>query len=232
MLELEAVVKRYTSATEEVHALDGVSLTLEEGEVLALQGPSGSGKTTLLLLAACALRADAGRVSFRGQDLASMGQREAAQYRLAEIGLIAQNAHLMAHVTAVENAATKLLLGGVPLGQAREQAMEWLQRVGIGDRAQRTPQELSGGERQRVAIARALAGEPALILADEPTASLDSQRSSEIVALLGELASERRVGVLLVTHDAEIAAAANRVLRLRDGRLESETYQRPGAHAS
>jgi putative ABC transport system ATP-binding protein len=222
MLELERVVKHYRSATEEVHALDGVSLTLREGEMLALQGPSGSGKTTLLLLAACALRADSGRVSFRGRDLAGMGQREAAQYRLAEVGLISQNTHLMAHVSAVENAATKLLLGGVPLGQAREQAMEWLERVGIGDRAQRTPQELSGGERQRVAIARALAGRPKLILADEPTASLDSQRSAEIVSLLAELAAEQRVGVLLVTHDTEVADAADRVLRLRDGRLESE----------
>ncbi len=232
MLELERVVKHYRSATEEVHALDGVSLRLQEGEMLALQGPSGSGKTTLLLLAACALRADAGCVSFRGRDLASLGQREAAQYRLAEVGLIAQSTHLMAHVSAVENAATKLLLGGVPLGQAREQAMEWLVRVGIGDRAQRTPEELSGGERQRVAIARALAGKPKLILADEPTASLDSQRSAEIVSLLGELAREQRVGVLLVTHDAEVAAAADRVLRLRDGRLESDGAQRAHAHAS
>jgi putative ABC transport system ATP-binding protein len=225
VLALEAVVKRYHSATEDVRALDGVSLTIEEGEMLALQGPSGSGKTTLLLLAACALRADAGQVSFRGRDLAAMDQREAAQYRLSEVGLVAQNSHLMAHVAAVENAATKLLLGGVALPEARRRAMQWLERVGIGALAQRTPAELSGGERQRVAIARALAGEPKLILADEPTASLDSQRSGEVVALLSELACEQRVGVLLVTHDAEVAAASDRVLRLRDGRLESKQIQ-------
>lgn len=222
MLALEQVVKQYNSATERVNALDGVDLSLSDGEVLALQGPSGSGKTTLLLLAACALRADRGRVTYQGRDLAEMAEQEAAQYRLAEVGLIAQNTHLMAHVTVLENAATKLLLGGTPLPQAREQAMEWLQRVGIGNRSRRTPEELSGGERQRVAIARALAGKPKLVLADEPTATLDSQRSAEIVELLGELAREQGAGVLLVTHDPEIAAKADRVLRLRDGRLDGE----------
>jgi putative ABC transport system ATP-binding protein len=221
MLELQRVVKHYRSAAESVHALDGVSLSLGEGEMLALQGPSGSGKTTLLLLAAAALRADAGTVSYQGKDLASMSDRQATQYRLAEVGLIAQTTHLMARVAAVENAATKLLLGGVELGVARERAMSWLERVGMGGHAQRTPEELSGGERQRVALARALAGEPRMVLADEPTANLDSQRSSEIVALLHELSRADGRAVLLVTHDAEAAAAADRVLRLRDGRLEN-----------
>jgi putative ABC transport system ATP-binding protein len=222
MLTLDSVVKRYRGAAESVHALDGISLTVAEGEMLALQGPSGSGKTTLLLLAAAALRADAGLVSYRGKDLARMSEQEAAQYRLAEVGVIAQNARLMAHVPAVENAATKLLLGGVALGQARERALAWLERVGMGGQAQRTPEELSGGERQRVALAAALAGEPRLVLADEPTANLDSQRSGEIVALLHELSREDGRAVLLVTHDAQAAAAADRVLRLRDGRLQDE----------
>lgn len=220
MLEFESVVKRYRAGGEDVQAADGVSLRLEGGEMLALQGPSGSGKTTLLLLAAAALRADGGIVRYCGRDLAAFSERESAQYRLADVGLISQNAHLMARVSAVENTATKLLLGGVPLHEAREQAMEWLQRVGLGERAQRTPEELSGGERQRVAIARALAGKPALILADEPTANLDSQRSAEIVELLAEIAREQHAGVLLVTHDVEAAAVADRVLLLRDGHLE------------
>jgi putative ABC transport system ATP-binding protein len=219
MLRLERVVKRYRSATEEVHALEEVDLSLAEGEMLALQGPSGSGKTTLLLLAAAALRPDSGTVSYRGRDLATLGEQAAAQYRLSEVGLIAQNTHLMARVPAVENAATKLLLGGVALEDARREAMGWLERVGIGERAQRTPEELSGGERQRVAIARALAGRPRLILADEPTANLDSERSAEIVALLGTLAREQGAGVLLATHDAAAAEAADRVLALRDGRV-------------
>jgi putative ABC transport system ATP-binding protein len=218
MLELIDVVKRYESRGEAVHALAGVSLELGPGEMLALQGPSGSGKTTLLLLAAGALAADAGAVLYRGRDVAHMGEREAAQYRLAEVGLIAQSSHLMPRVSALENAATKLLLGNVRLGQAREQAHHWLSRVGMAERAARTPEELSGGERQRVAVARALAGEPKLILADEPTANLDSERSAELVALLKELADEGRA-VLLVTHDQEAAEGADRVLALRDGHL-------------
>lgn len=219
MLELIDVVKRYHSGEEEVHALDGVSLRLAPGEMLALQGPSGSGKTTLLLLAAGALAADAGAVLYDGRDVAAMGEREAAQYRLAEVGLISQNSHLMPRVSAVENAATKLLLGNVRLAEAREEAQHWLERVGMGEKAARTPEELSGGERQRVAIARALAGTPKLILADEPTANLDSHRSAELVGLLSELADEGRA-VLLVTHDQDAAAGADRVLALRDGRLE------------
>jgi len=218
MLELIDVVKRYRSGEEDVHALDGVSLTLRRGEMLALEGPSGSGKTTLLLLAAGALAPDSGAVLFHGRDLAGMGEREAARYRLSEVGLIAQNSHLMPRVSAVENAATKLLLGNVKLAQARAAAQHWLARVGMAERAGRTPEELSGGERQRVAVARALVGEPKLILADEPTANLDSERSAELVALLSELAGEGRA-VLLVTHDQEAAAGADRVLSLRDGRL-------------
>ena len=220
MLELIDVVKRYHSGEEEVHALDGVRLALGPGEMLALQGPSGSGKTTLLLLAAGALAADSGAVLYGGRDLAAMGEREAAQYRLAEVGLIAQNSHLMPRVSALENAATKLLLANVRLADAREQAHHWLERVGMGERSGRTPEELSGGERQRVAVARALAGQPKLILADEPTANLDSHRSAELVALLGELAGEGRA-VLLVTHDQEAAAGADRTLALRDGRLDA-----------
>jgi putative ABC transport system ATP-binding protein len=222
MLELQRVHKRYRSGQEIVRALDDVSLTLAEGEMLALQGPSGSGKTTLLLLAAAALQADAGVVSYDGTDLAGLGERQRAQYRLAEIGLIAQNPRLMARVSAVENAATKLLLGGIALDDARRRALLWLGRVGMQERAERTPEELSGGERQRVAIAQALAGEPRLLLADEPTANLDSERSREIVALLSELAHEHSKAVLLVTHDPEAAASADRVLRLRDGRVQEQ----------
>ena len=222
MLKLERVVKQYRSDSESVLALDHVSLVLNAGEMLALQGPSGSGKTTLLLLAACAMRADAGVVSYRGRDLAALSERDAAHYRLTQVGLVSQSPHLMARVSAVENAATKLLLGGVPLGQARRQAMGWLERVGVAERAHRTPEELSGGERQRVSIARALAGDPHLILADEPTANLDSRRSSEIIALLGGLAREQERAVLLVTHDAQAAAAADRVLQLRDGQLDTQ----------
>ena len=222
MLELERVVKLFQSGGEQVRAIDGVTLKLEPGEMLALQGPSGSGKSTLLLLAVAALQADSGTVRYQGRDLATLSERDGAHYRLAEVGLISQNTHLMAHVPAVENAATKLLLGGIPASQAREQAHEWLVRVGLGARAKRTPEELSGGERQRVAIARALAGEPQLILADEPTANLDSERSREIITLLGALAHDQGRAVLLVTHDPEAAEAADRSMHLRDGQLDSD----------
>ena len=227
MLQLRQVVKVFQSGEEQVHAIDRVSLSLECGEMLALQGPSGSGKSTLLLLAAAALAADSGSVSYQGQDLATLSERESAHYRLAHIGLISQNTHLMARVPAVENAATKLLLGGIPAAQGREQALEWLQRVGLGARAHRTPEELSGGERQRVAIARALAGNPQLILADEPTANLDTERSREIITVLRELAHEQNRAVLLVTHDAEAAEAADRTMHLRDGQLEGEPQTAP-----
>jgi putative ABC transport system ATP-binding protein len=223
MLELQQVVKRYRSGGEDVHAVDGVSLCIEAGEMLALQGPSGSGKTTLLLLAAGVLRADHGNVLYRGRDLGTMSEREASLYRLTQLGVIAQNAQLTAQVPAVENAATKLLLGDVPLVEAQRRALAWLERVGMAERARHTPEELSGGERQRVAIARALAGDPRLVLADEPTANLDSHHSRQTVTLLAELAREQGVGVLLVTHDPEAAAAADRTLRLRDGRVDRAT---------
>jgi putative ABC transport system ATP-binding protein len=217
-LELERVVKHYHGA-EEVRAVDGVSLTIEPGEMVALYGPSGSGKTTLLLLIAALLTPEEGSIRFAGRDLASLSPNEASDYLLREVGFIFQSFHLMPRVSAIENASIKLLLGGVGMREARARAIPWLERVGLGERLEHAPGELSGGERQRVAIARALAGEPRLILADEPTGNLDSARSREIVELLHEIARERDAAVLLVTHDLEAAAIADRRCTLRDGRL-------------
>ncbi len=225
MLELEEVVKHYRPAGEEVRAVDGVSLTVPPGEMVALHGPSGSGKTTLLLLAAGLMQPERGTVSYEGRDLASLSDEEASDLRLREIGFVYQSLQLMPRVSAVENAAVKLLLGGVGLREARERATPWLERLGLGGRLEHPPEQLSGGERQRVAIARALACEPRLILADEPTANLDSERSREIVELLHEIAHERGVGVLLVTHDIEAAGIADRRCTLRDGRLLSDQAQ-------
>ena len=219
MLELEQVVKHYRGAGEEVRAIDGVSLTVSPGEMLALHGPSGSGKTTLLKLAATLLAPERGTVRFDGVDLASFSEDDASDYLLRDVGFVYQNPRLMPRVSALENASIKLLLGGVGRREAHAQALQWLERLGLGDRAERTPEQLSGGERQRVAIARALSGDPPLILADEPTGNLDSARSREIVALLGEIAHERGAGVLLVTHDTEAATLADRSLTLRDGEL-------------
>jgi putative ABC transport system ATP-binding protein len=219
LLELADVVKHYHGAGEEVHAVDGVNLTIAPGEMLALLGPSGSGKTTLLLLVAALMRPDAGAIRYQGRDIAAMSESQANEYLLRDVGFIFQNFHLMPKVSALENAARKLLLSGVGLREAQTRALPWLERVGLGDRLQHTPERLSGGERQRVAIARALASEPSLILADEPTGNLDSARSQEIVQLLHSLAHERGACVLLVTHDQEAAALADRSATLRDGKL-------------
>jgi len=223
-LELERVVKHYHGA-EEVRAVDGVSLQIEPGEMVALYGPSGSGKTTLLLLIAALLSPEEGTIRYAGRDLASFSAGEASDYLLRDVGFIFQSFHLMPRVSAVENASIKLLLGGVGMREARARAIPWLQRVGLGDRLEHVPGELSGGERQRVAIARALAPEPKLILADEPTGNLDSARSREIVELLHAIAHEREAAVLLVTHDLDAAAIADRRCTLRDGKLSDEHEQ-------
>jgi ABC-type lipoprotein export system ATPase subunit len=222
MLELERVVKHYRGGGEEVHAVEGVSLTVDAGEMVALHGPSGSGKTTLLKLAATLLEPDRGTIRFNGRDLSSFSEDQASDYLLRDVGFVYQSFHLMPRVSALENASIKLLLGGVPRRKAQKQALEWLGRLGLEGRVERTPEQLSGGERQRVAIARALAGDPELILADEPTGNLDSARSREIVALLGEIAHERGAGVLLVTHDTEAAQLADHSFTLRDGELHKE----------
>jgi putative ABC transport system ATP-binding protein len=219
LLELENVVKRYKGEGEEVRAVNDVSFTIVPGEMLALLGPSGSGKTTLLLLIAALLKPDAGAIRYQGRDITLISKLEASQYLLRDVGFIFQNFRLMPRVSALENAARKLLIGGVGLQQAQRSAAPWLERVGLGARLQHPPEKLSGGERQRVAIARALAPEPNLILADEPTGNLDSARSREIVELLGSIAREREACVLLVTHDTEVAAIADRCCTLHDGNL-------------
>jgi len=221
MLELERVVKRYRRGGEQVNAVDGVSLTLGAGEMLALHGPSGSGKTTLLLLIATLLSPDEGLISFDGRTLAGMSESQACDYLHCEIGFVHQRPQLMPRVSALENASIKLLLGGMGRREAQAQALPWLARVGLTDsgQARQSTEQLSGGERQRVAIARALVGEPRLILADEPTGNLDSARSREIVRLLRSIAHERGAAVLLVTHDLEAASIADRHCTLRDGRL-------------
>jgi putative ABC transport system ATP-binding protein len=222
-LELEQVVKHYHGAGEEVRAVDGVSLRIEPGEMVALYGPSGSGKTTLLLLIAALLTPEEGSIRFAGRDLATLSANEASDYLLRDVGFIFQSFHLMPRVSAVENASIKLLLGGVGMREASARAIPWLERVGLADRLDHTPGDLSGGERQRVAIARALAGEPRLILADEPTGNLDSARSREIIELLHSFAHEREAAVLLVTHDLDAAAIADRRCTLRDGKLSVDS---------
>lgn len=219
VLQIERLVKHYSDADEVVRAVNGVDLSMEPGEIVALYGPSGSGKTTLLLLAAGWLVPDHGAVRFMGRDLRQMPARELIAYQRNELGFVYQASHLLPGVPAVENAAVKLLVGGMKLREARATATDWLTRVGLAHRVNYTPDRMSGGERQRVAIVRALVNEPRLILADEPTGNLDERRGMAILRLLSEIARERRSAVLLVTHDPQAVHIADRVLVLRDGKL-------------
>jgi ABC-type lipoprotein export system ATPase subunit len=222
LLELERVVKHYHGVGEEVCAVNGVSLTVNAGEMVALRGPSGSGKTTLLKLAATLLAPEQGTIRFRGVDLSSFSERDESDYLRRDVGYISQRDRLMPRVSALENASVKLVLDGVGRREAQAQALDWLARLGLADRAGHTPEQLSGGERQRVAIAQALLGDPKLILADEPTGNLNSALSHETIALLGKIAHERGAGVLLVTHDGDAALLADRSFTLRDGELHGD----------
>lgn len=220
MLELRQVVKHYRSGDGEiVRAVDGVSLTISPGELVALYGPSGSGKTTLMMMVAAVLRPEAGTIRFGGQDIGKLSERESARYRLREVGFVSQAFHLQRGATALDNATIKLTAEGQTLREARRHAYPWLERVGLSERAHHTPDELSVGERQRVAIARALAAEPNLLLADEPTGSLDSKRSRQVLELIRGICHEREVPALLVTHDPQAQAFVDRVHTLRDGTL-------------
>jgi ABC-type lipoprotein export system ATPase subunit len=229
MLELEDVVKHYSGAGEMVRAVDGVSLLVKEAEMVAVQGPSGSGKTTLLLLIAALLAPDSGVIRFAGREISSLTDDQVSEYLMRDVGFIYQSYRLMPRVSTLENASLKLLVGGMSMREAQARTEPWLQKLGLGERLNYTPEQLSGGERQRVAIARALAGEPRLILADEPTGNLDSARSREMIELLRSLAHERGAAVVLVTHDAEAASLTDRGYTLRDGRL-SQAVMPSGEH--
>ncbi|MGH2879974.1 MAG: ABC transporter ATP-binding protein [Solirubrobacteraceae bacterium] len=218
-LELCEVVKHYRGSGETVRAVDGVSLEISSGEMVALYGPSGSGKTTLLLMAAGLIAPDSGRVMFDGRNLTDMTPVQGDQFRLREVGFVFQEFHLAAGASALSNAALKLLAQGLSLREAEKLAWPWLQRVGLAMRASHPPERLSRGERQRVAIARALVNEPKLLLADEPTGNLDSQRGSEILGLLRDICHERKIPALIVTHDPQATMFVDRAHTLRDGVL-------------
>jgi putative ABC transport system ATP-binding protein len=231
-LELRAVVKHYAGGGELVRAVDGVTLAVEPGEVLALYGPSGSGKTTLLLLAAGMIAPDEGSVCFDGRDIGTLSHEATASYQRRDVGFVSQSFDLLPGVSALDNAAVKLLADRVPLAAARREAVPWLERVGLGNRLKHLPANLSGGERQRVAIARALANGPRLVLADEPTGNLDTRSGSEVLALLMRVSRERGAAVVLATHDPQAADVADRVLTLRDGQLAEyvpDPLAQPGA---
>jgi ABC-type lipoprotein export system ATPase subunit len=220
VLELDAVRKHFDGADgETIRAVDGVSLHVAAGELVAIYGPSGSGKSTLLFLAAGIVRPDRGSVRFEGRDLATLSRRAAADHRLRTLGFVFQSTRLVPGLTAIDNAALKLMGEGASRAEARRRVAPLLEQLGLDRRAEQRAMRLSRGERHRVALARALSNEPRLVLADEPTGSLDTQRSREVLELLAGVCRERGVAVMLVTHDPAGADVADRVHRLRDGQL-------------
>ena len=228
LLALRDVGRVYGAPPTQVVALDGVTLTVRRGEFLAVMGPSGSGKTTLLTIAGGLEAPTTGTVEFDGERLWDLSPAGLAAVRRRKIGYVFQEFNLVASLTAVENVGAPLELDGVRPKRARRQAMERLELVGLADRADAFPDDLSGGERQRVAIARGLVGGRTLLLADEPTGALDSTTGAEVLALL-RLACTPTSAVIVVTHDADIAARADRTVRLRDGRVVADTADEPAA---
>ncbi len=222
IVQTEGLTKVYGKGETAVTALDHVTLSVAAGEFVAVMGPSGCGKSTLLHLIGGLDRPTEGRVLLNGSDLATRNDTRLAEIRRRKIGFVFQFFNLIPVLDAAENAALPLILDGVPPGVARARASEWLQKVGLGKRLANRPDQLSGGEQQRVAIARALVAEPALVLADEPTGNLDSRSGSEIASLLRQVADEWGRTVLTVTHAQSIAACADRIVFLQDGKIVNE----------
>lgn len=229
MLALRDVAKHYPGgAGETVRAVDGVSLDVSAGETVLLYGPSGSGKTTLLMMIAMLLAPSGGRISIGERDVSSLSEREAARFRLAELGFIHQGSELLPGVSTIDNTVLKLI-ATMRWRDARREVAPLLESLGLGERLDHRAETLSTGERQRVMIARALSTKPRLLLADEPTGSLDSRRGGEVLALLRELSHERGVAVVLVSHDPVAARYADRVFALHDGKLTDWKRERSGA---
>ena len=218
-IHAQSVTKTFGTGPLAFQALKGVDFSMRPGELVMLAGPSGSGKTTLLSILGCVLGASSGKVRLFGEEISSLRESEMPRLRLSYIGFVFQGHNLIASLSAEENVSFQLQLRGWDAAPARKEARRLLERVGLGDKADRTPEELSGGQRQRVAIARAVAGAPPLILADEPTASLDAKSGLSVTEMLRELAREREHTVLVVTHDSRIFHLADRIVHMEDGQI-------------
>ncbi len=222
IVEARAIRKTYDSGAARVDALRGVDLALEKGEMVAIMGPSGCGKTTLLNCLSGLDSLDGGEVVIEGTALADMSDRERTDYRARRMGFVFQFYNLMPVLTAAENVELPLLLARASGAEARRRALDALELVGLGDRANHVPDALSGGERQRVTIARSLVNDPAIVWADEPTGDLDSENAAEIVELMRRLNVERGLTFLVVTHDIAVGRKTDRIVRMVDGQIRGE----------
>jgi putative ABC transport system ATP-binding protein len=218
VIDLERVTKVYRTGSISVAALRGVSISIEQGEYVAIIGPSGSGKSTLMHILGCLDIPTSGGYHLAGEDVSHMSETALAEVRNRHIGFVFQQFNLLASMTAWQNVELPLVYAGVPRSERKERAMAALGRVGLSGRVNHRPGELSGGQQQRVAVARALVTEPDLILADEPTGNLDSKSAADVMRLMGELHDAGRT-LVLITHDVEVASAADRVVGIRDGLL-------------
>src|SRR5262245_875785 len=229
ILEFDDVVKSYGSGTTEVRALRGVSLTVDPGEFVAIMGPSGCGKSTLLHLAGALETASAGSIRVAGQELAGLDAAARGRLRRLQVGFVFQRLNLIPALSAIENVMLPLELAGESSRSARKVAIETLEAMGLAEKLDRYPDDFSGGQQQRIAIARAVVGERQLLLADEPTGSLDTASGDEVIELLSALPRDHGTAVVLVTHEPRFASWADRFVFLRDGRIVDETVATAGA---
>lgn len=218
MIDLKDVTKTYQMGDSTVHALDGVTMTIERGEFVAITGPSGSGKSTLMNILGCLDRPTDGSYRLDGDEVATLNDDQLAVTRNKKIGFVFQNFNLLPRISAIKNIALPLVYAGVNDSERMHQALLVLEKVGIAERKDHRPNELSGGQRQRVAIARALVTDPAILIADEPTGNLDTKSSNEIMDIFCGLHRQGRT-IIMVTHEADIAAYAQRVIHVRDGKI-------------
>jgi putative ABC transport system ATP-binding protein len=224
LIETRDLWKTYVMGEEEIHALNGVTISIERGEYVAIMGPSGSGKSTLMNLIGCLDTPSKGSYVLNGQEVARMDDNELARIRNEEIGFVFQTFNLLPRATALHNVELPLVYAGVPAAEREKRARGALERVELTSRMTHRPNELSGGQRQRVAIARALVNNPSILLADEPTGNLDSKTGAEIMQLFARL-HEGGNTIILVTHEADVAAWAHRTIHLRDGQVEKDVQE-------
>jgi putative ABC transport system ATP-binding protein len=220
LIHLDNVERIYTVGETQVRALKGISHDIQKGELMAIMGPSGSGKSTLMNIIGCLDRPTSGKYLLEGQEVSKMNKNQLAHIRNIRIGFVFQNFNLLARTTALENTELPLLYSDVSSKKAREMAMKSLAQVGLEGRELHKTNQLSGGEMQRVAIARALVNNPSLLLADEPTGNLDTKTGNDIMAVLKKLNRDNNITIVLVTHDPEVAEAAEKTIFLRDGEIE------------